>query len=1180
MYVPLRVHGHHSMLTGVDAPRALLERASVLGHPGHALTDVDSLGGAVDFTRSSPKVPNVHAIVGAEISDAGGLPGRVVALATNAQGWRHLCRIISARHLGGDPGEPGAKLDGADAFQLVDAIVRWQAGLVLLADHPRLLMELAGRVDERSLFAAISPASLAIRASAAQRGPRNAAHAPHRSAGIDAFDLKKRNSEEQLETPKVPAPEPPVPAQDLVEAARACGVATLAVPDVYAATAAGFVDHRARVAIKHNALLHDLPDAWLAARPMHLLAPAEMRALYADLPEVCGPFERRHLGALERTLEVAERCKFLPELDGILFPTIALEPSETPFSRLAGFAFAGASERFRPLRPEVVRRLEYELATIERLGFSSYFLLVKQIADFAKGRGIPCVGRGSAADSMVAYCLRLTDADPLRYRLTFERFLNPARKDRPDIDLDFCWRRRDEVLDHVYGLFGAERTAMICTIATCGGRAAFRESALVEGVPPAEVNRWSRGIPMYGISNNEKAFDLGLQRAPLSDEELARDRRRAAQAGALPAALSGNLIAQTLARTPEARGFPFDDPRLQRALNAAARLAGAPRHYGLHPGGVVVSPGPITDFVPCQRAAKGCIVTQFDKDAVEAIGLVKMDLLGNRALTTLDDCVRALAQRGVDVDLEKIPEDDPATEKTLREGRTVGCFQVESPGMRNLLCQIGARTMDDVIQAVALIRPGPASSGMKDAYVRRYRGLEARHAPHARLTELLWDTYGVMLYQEDVMHVASRLTGMDLAEADLLRRALRKRGGSEIEALCARFVAGAAEQGVERGDALKVWDLIANFASFAFCKAHSVTYGRISYRAVWLKTHHPAEYLAAFLASETGYYDPRVYVEEARRMGVAILGPCVNRAQLDSTAVPQRGGPAIRIGLRHVKGMSQKTLEAIVAARSGGGPFTSLPDFLERTGAQGDEAEALIRCGAFDGMDRTIPELLWRLHMLRAPSRRVPPGAGLDAREMAALRATPSSREALKAARAKTAGWSGAGIGAANVELQPGESALLFAAPETGAAALPRMQDYDALTRGRLEHEGLGLTIVAHPTTLFPCPADARIAARELAGAARPHLPNPTAAREVPHRAGARITLRGWPAATRHVRTADGRTMRFLTLEDETALAEVVIFPDVYERDGAHLAEFGVLCVTGTVEDQMGACSLHAEVIW
>ncbi|MBL8860569.1 MAG: DNA polymerase III subunit alpha [Planctomycetes bacterium] len=920
MYVPLRVHGHHSLLTGVDAPRTLLERAAELGLPALALTDVDALSGVVDLARAAQKVAGVRPIFGLELSDPSGLPGRVVALARDAQGWRNLCRLASARRLGGDPGERDAdarardaRLAGEHAFRLVDEVVTHQAGLVLLVDHPRLVLELAGRVDERELFVAISPASLALRrASGRERGPRNAAHAPSiRSAGLDAFDLPRRSADELLAMPKTPAPEPAVPAQDLVEAARAAGVATLAVPDVYLANAAGWPDHVARVAIKHNALAEDLPEGWLAPRPAHLLPAAEMHALYADLPEVAGPFLRTEHGALERTLAVADRCRFEPELGGTVFPTIELAPGETPYSRLASLAFAGASTRYRPLKPEVVRRLEYELTTIERLGFASYFLLVLQIADFARERGIPHVGRGSAADSLVAYCLRLTDADPLRYRLTFERFLNPARRDRPDIDLDFCWRRRDEVLEHVYGLFGPERTAMIATLATCGVRAAFRESALALGVPPAEANRWSRRLPLHWTRAHAAgdedpggiAADLGLAGPARASSASTSTRTSVGSSAAsapgfspanapglhsaapgahgnaartLPPVLAGNRIAELFARTPEARGFPFDDPRLQRVLQAADRLTGAPRHYGLHPGGVVVAPGPITDFVPCQRAAKGPIVAQFDKDAVEAVGLVKMDLLGNRALTTLDDCVRSLARAGIAVDLETIPEDDPKTARTLREGRTVGCFQIESPGMRNLLQQIGARTMDDVIQAVALIRPGPAGSGMKDAYVRRYRGLEPRHAPHPRLEELLWDTYGVMLYQEDVMQVASRLAGMDLAEADLLRRALQKRRGFEIRALCERFVAGAVEEGIAREDALRVWDLIANFASFGFCKAHAVTYGRISYRAAWLKTHFPGPYLAAFLESDTGYYDARVYVEEARRLGVPIQPPDVN----------------------------------------------------------------------------------------------------------------------------------------------------------------------------------------------------------------------------------------------------------------------------------------------------------------
>jgi DNA-directed DNA polymerase III PolC len=1235
MYVPLRVHGHHSMLTGVDAPRRLLERARALGLSALALCDVDTLSGLVDFLLAAREVEGVRPIVGAEISDPSGAPGRLVALVETAQGYRNLCKLVSARHLGADPGVAGAQLDGPAHFRLAECAAEHREGLIFLADHPRLLVALAGRVDARSLFAAISPAALHTQKSrrpAAAPAERNAHRAPPRRAGIDdlsELDPPRRSGEELLDSPKVPAPERPVPAHALIEAARALGLATIAVPDVYCALASGFADHRVRVAIKHNALLVDLPESFVASLPAHLLAPGEARALFADLPECSGPFTAREHGALARTLEVAERCTFAPELGGILFPTIALETGQTAYSRLVALSFSGASERYKPLKPEVVRRLDYELSTIEGLGFSAYFLLVKQIADFARDQGIPCVGRGSAADSLVAYCLRLTDADPLRYRLTFERFLNPTRRDRPDIDLDFCWRRRDEVLDHVYTLFGAERTAMIATIATCGVRAAFREAALVEGLPPAEVNRWSRKLPYYdygaadGTAESGEVPDgeaseyerpalnsRGSGAAPQSprgetarpDSHVDEDRDEHRARVVLPSELRDNGIARAFRDTPEASGFPFDDPRFVRVLGAAARLVDAPRHYGLHPGGVVVSPSVISDFAPCQRAAKGVVVTQFDKNAVEAIGLVKMDLLGNRALTVIDDCVKALAARGIVLDPAAIPEDDPRTAETLQKGLTIGCFQVESPGMRNLLQQIGARDMDDVIQAVALIRPGPAGSGMKDAFVRRFRKLEPPTPPHPRLASVLWDTYGVMLYQEDVMQVASTLAGMDLAEADLLRRALQKRRAHELPALCERFVSGCIGQGVARADALRAWDLIANFASFGFCKAHAVTYGRIAYRAVWLKTHHPTEYLTAFLESDTGYYDARVYVEEARRLGVPILGPDVNRSARGyrveqpgaRTSVPEQAlsaplepvraphgrahSSALRLGLEQVKGLQGRTLDATLTARAKDGPFLSLPDFLERTGAHTDETERLIQCGAFEAFDRTIPELLWRLHLLRTPERRVPRadagGEGLDPEVLAACRATPRTRDTIRSARARTQGWNGKGIGLGAADLAPGESASLFQEREPSALALPRLPDLDPRVRGRLEHQILGVSVSAHPTALFPCPADERIALC----AGRP--PHPIECAALADFQGARITLNGWPAATRHVRTHNGRTMRFLTIEDESGLAEVVVFPDVYERDGAHLAEFGTLCVTGIVENQMGACTLHAERIW
>ena len=1180
--MPLRVHGWHSMMTGVDAPGVLLARAAELGCPALALTDLDGQAGMVEFLLAAQRMNEedparaVRAIVGVELSgpfgnDSRDNTGRVIALVRDERGYPNLCKLISARQLGRDPGKFGSDLGLPEDFDLALAVAEHQEGLLFLVDHPRLLIALNGRVPREQVLAAISPAGLA-RSSSTRPSSRNThfSTAPPRRAWHS--ETTNDDDEHDLRAPKAPPPARAVPALEMVAAARAVGVAIVAVPDVYCAREEGWHEHRARTAIKHNALLADLPGSWIAQKPAHLLDFGELCQRFADLPDVPGPWkvvpEPGVPPCVARTLAVADACRYTPPLGGVHFPKVALEENETAYSRLSGAALEGARRRYRPLRPEVLRRLDHELTTIEDLGFAPYFLLVKQIRDWAANQGIPCVGRGSAADSLVAYCLELTDADPLRYRLLFERFLNPTRRDRPDIDLDFCWRRRDSVIEHVYELFGAERTAMISTLNTCGLRSAFRETALAEGIPPVEVNRWSRRMP---------------HAAPPPEQVASLDG----------GAVQGTPLERTLRATPELRTFPHDDPRWKRVLRLAEKLEGAPRHFGLHPGGVVVAPGPITNFVACQRAAKGVVVTQLDKDAVEAVGLVKMDLLGNRALTVIDDCTRALRERGTDVDLEAIREDDIDTARTLNEGRTIGCFQVESPGMRNLLVQTGAGDMDAVIQAVALIRPGPASSGMKDAYIRRFRGLEPPTPPHPRLTDVLWDTQGVLLYQEDVMQVAAVLAGMELAEADLLRRALQKRRPAEMEQLARRFFAGCLANGVTRVEARGVWELIANFAAFGFCKAHAVTYGRIAYRAVWLKTHYPAVYLASFLASHTGYYEERVYVEEARRMGVAILPPDVNRSEHEHAVEWRDEVPALRLGLGLVKGLTQRTLEALFAAREKRGPFVSLPDLLERTGARTDEAEALIQCGALDAFDRTRPELLWRLHLLRTPQRRTPRdaarladamrlGGPLDPAQLAACRATPKSRtdERIDNARATSGGWR-AGLGGL-AGLGAGETASLFPAPESPALALPALHDLGAIERGHLEWELLGLTLTAHPTRIFPCPADERLAAARKPGrpalGARPVNPIPCA--RLASLVGGRVTLRGWPAATRRVRTSDGRWMRFLTLEDESGLAEAVLFPDIYARDGHRLAEFGPLCLTGVVKDQLGSCTLAVERVW
>ncbi len=1198
-YAPLRVHGVHSLLAGVDTPAELLACARELGLGALALTDVDTLCGSVEFlqaARAQPQPQAVRPILGAEITsptdeerrlqpgdasrDERPFLGRAIALVENETGWRHLCKLVTARQLGDDPALARAPLaatsqEAAQRFDLVQSAERFAAGLVFLVDQPRLLVELACRLAPGQLFAALSPASLL---------PRRFARAPSPPTPLAPAEVEPSSAASAFDAPKTPPPAPPADARELIAAARSLGVPLVGVPDVYCARAAGFVQHRARSAVRHNALLEDLPEAWLAAAPAHLLSAARMREIYGEFP-----------GALERSLEIAERCAWTPPLGGILFPRIELEAGESPYSRLAALAFEGARARYRPLRPEVVRRLDYELATLERLGFAPYFLLVKQIADFARARAIPCVGRGSAADSLVAYCLTLTDADPLRYRLPFERFLNPARRDRPDIDLDFCWRRRDEVLEHVYQAFGPERTAMISTLCGFGLRAAFREAALVHGLPPAEINRWSRRLPWIesNADGHGEFAPAAFDGTVAEGAELAEGAGTAARRGA-----RDHPLLTALRRTPECRAFPFQDPRWQRALDSAAALVDTPRHHGLHPGGVVVAPGPITDYVSLLRSAKGLVATQLDKDGVEAVGLVKIDLLGNRALTTIDDCVRALAERRIHVDWERVPENDASTARVLREGRTLGCFQIESPGMRNLLQQIGAADMDAVIQAVALIRPGPAGSGMKDAYVRRVRGIEERRAPHPRLTELLWDAQGVLLYQEDVMQAAALLAGWELPAADQLRRTLQKRRGHELEQERARFLAAAVANGVGADEAQAVWERIANFASFAFCKAHAVTYGRIAYRAAWLKTHHPAAFLCAFLASETGYYDARVYVEEARRLGTPILGPDVNRSQAGFTLEwlePGSGGAraALRVGLQQIKGFSQASLQRLLDSRARHGPFLSLPDVLERTQAHTDELTRLIQCGALDSFDRTRPEMLWRLHLLRAGPRAVPRGlerelgAKLDRAQLAACRETPASRarrDALRAGGAGLAadggGWGKHGLGVSGAQLARGQEASLFGAPDTPAVALPALQEFDRTTRGRLEYEILGLTLSAHPTALFPCEGHARWQQRARANRRGPRPGQPTPCQHLDRYAGGRITLHGWTAATRRAMTQAGEWMRFLTLEDESGLAEVVLFPDVYRRDGHLLGSSGPHLITGLVEDHFGALTLRAERVW
>ncbi len=693
----------------------------------------------------------------------------------------------------------------------------------------------------------------------------------------------------------------------IFKTARELGLPLVATPAAHFAGQQRHRIHKVLSAIRENALLENLPAAAFAPADAYFRTPAEMERIFRLVPE-----------ALSNTLEIAEACTFDFTFGRYHFPHADVPEGETPFSWLSKLAFKGAARRYRPLTPAVMKRLAYELEVIEKLNFPEYFLIVEQIVRHARAEGITVAGRGSAADSLVAYCLGITIVDPIAHDLYFERFLNLSRTDCPDIDLDICWRRRDELIDYVYKRYGQANVAMISTHVTYQAKSAFRDVARVFGLPAAEINSLSKTLPFHG----------------------------------------GENIAAAARSAPEAADFLLDIEPYRTIVEIASGITGYPRHTGVHLGGLVISDEPLTSYLPLERASKGIVVSQYDMGPVEELGLVKMDLLGQRALTvvneTVEDVERVFKKK---IDPYRLDGSDARTARLIRRGRTIGGFQVESPGMRNLLQMMRARDRDDLQIGLSLIRPGPAGSGMKEHYLRRRLGLEKPFYLHPSMEESLRDTYGVMLYQEDILKVARAVAGFDLAVGDELRKAISKGRSSEaIAALKSRFIAGAAERGMRQEAALAIWEMVRNFAAYSYCKAHATTYAQISWATMWLKSHYPAQFLAARISNMAGFYHPRVYLEEARRLGVEILPLDIN-----SSAEGFLTGPhSIRIGFMAVKGLSRKTVLKILDRRAERA-FTSTADFFERIDAPPREVEALVRAGAFCGLGCTRPEALLQL---------------------------------------------------------------------------------------------------------------------------------------------------------------------------------------------------------------------------
>lgn len=800
-----------------------------------------------------------------------------------------------------------------------------------------------------------------------------------------------------------------------------------------------------------------------------------------EMAAVFGDFE----DALDRTWEIAQRCQVRLERIPNPFPRFDVPPGHTTDSYFEYVARQGFEKR-RPrlealraagkLRHELAayaERLDMEIRTIQQMKFSGYFLIVWDFIRFAKSRGIPVgPGRGSAAGSLVSYAMEITDIDPLQYGLLFERFLNPERISLPDIDIDFCTHRRGEVIQYVTEKYGRDQVAQIITFGTLGARAAIKDVGRVLDMSFGEVDRITKLIP--------NQLNIRLREA----------------------------IAQEPAIEEAAR----QDRRVAEMLEIAQRLEGMCRNASVHAAGVVIAPAPLVELVPLYRTNKDEIVTQYDMVGLEKLSLLKMDFLGLTTLTIIHDCLGLIERhRGVRLALEDLPLDDPKTYELFSKGLTSGVFQFESDGMREILRRYQPSRLEDLCALNALYRPGPIQGGMIDDFIERKHGRKKVTYELPELQPVLEETYGVIVYQEQVMQISNLLAGYSMGEADILRRAMGKKKASEMAAQRERFVSGAVARGYPQKKVEKIFDLMAQFAGYGFNKSHSAAYAYLAYVTAYLKAHYPVEFMAALLTSETGNTAKVVkYINECREMGIAVLSPDVNASDLNFTPA----GEAIRFGLGAIKNLGQAAVEAIVRGRHEVGRFRSLYHFCESVdlGALNRRAiESLIKAGAMDSLGGTRAQLFAAVESAIEHGQRV---------------------------------WR---------DRHSGQAGLFASLLEPAAAEppLPRVPEWSPGEMLANEKEVLGFYVVGHPLDQY------RDKIRELAT-------HDCAGLEALER-GAEVALCAMITSVQRKRNKEGKPWAVVQLEDWQGSVEGMVFSNVYEQVAAELKPDTAVLVRGAV---------------
>ncbi len=1044
-FVHLHTHSQYSLLDGACRLDRVIELAKEYKMPALAITDHGNMFGAVEFYTKATKA-GIKPIIGVEAYVTAGsrhdkkpidkYPSsgfHMVILVKNQTGYRNLMKLTTAGFLEGFYHRP--RIDK-------EILRRHAEGLIATSACMK------GEVNWNLLRGEIEEAAAAARELNEIFGQGN-------------FFLEIQDHGLEKEKLLVPM---------IHTLSKQTGIPLVATNDCHYLKQEHAEAHDALLCIQTGKLVSDEDRMRYNTDQIYFKSPDEMTRLFGDFPE-----------AIENTIRIAEECALQLETGKLHLPQFVLpSPFVDPDEYLHDLCERGLKERYAEITDEIRERMAYELGVIKQMRYAGYFLIVKDFIDYARSQNIPVgPGRGSAAGSLVSYCLKITNIDPIKYSLLFERFLNPERISMPDIDIDFADRGRDEIIDYVIKKYGKDNVCQIITFGTMAARAVVRDVGRVLGMPYADVDKIAKMIPFEVKMTIEKALDT----------------------------------------TPELKELYDKDVRIKKLIDLSQILEGLTRHASTHAAGVVIAPSALTNFVPLFKGTGDEITTQYDMKIVEQIGLLKMDFLGLRTLTVIDDSLKMIEKNhGRKIDIDEIDLNDKKVYRTFARGDTVAIFQFESGGMRDYLRRLKPENLTDLTSMNALYRPGPLDSGMIDIYIKRKRGEDKISFAHPKLEKILKDTYGVIVFQEQVLQIANSLAGYSMGKADILRKAMGKKQAELMAEQKKEFLSGSQKQGIDDKIAHDVFDQIETFARYGFNKAHSTGYAFIAYQCGYLKVYYPEEFMAANLSSEINSSD-RIYtlMEECRRMNIPVLPPDINESEKHFTA--EKG--KIRFGLQAVKNVGEAAVDAIVEARGKGEKFTEFSDFLSRVNPRSlnkRAIESLIYAGALDSL----------------PGNRAQKIAVVE--EMVAF-----GEKVFNSSR--TADLFSAG--GANVERK--------------APALPDIPESPLSKKLSDEKEVLGVYVSGHPLDRFR---------EELASFGTADTEKIASIKD-----GREVRFGGIISHLKLMNDKKGNRMAFATVEDFKGSCEVIIFSSVYEKAREAVVVDNIIMATGRVSTREGEAS-------